>query len=145
MSSFFSSARSKQFFIGRKWVGSSVPVALDVISPATEHPVAIISAGGAADINKAVSAAREAFPSFSVTSRASRLGLLRRVLACYNVKMGAPITVAHEAQVWTGRVHLEGTIAALRALEFEHELQVAPASPRKGLGWSAPSPLGTGR
>jgi aldehyde dehydrogenase (NAD+) len=35
--------------------------------------------------------------------------------------MGAPLQFAREAQVWAGRVHMESTIAALEAFEFEEQ------------------------
>jgi len=36
-------------------------------------------------------------------------------------EMGAPLQFAREAQVWAGRVHMESTIAALEAFEFEEQ------------------------
>jgi len=102
------------FFIDGKWVAPVVPATLDVIDPSTEEAYTRISVGSKADVDKAVAAAKAAFPSFSQTSKAERLELLKRILEVYNERyediaqavsqeMGAPITWAREAQAWAGR------------------------------------------
>jgi aldehyde dehydrogenase (NAD+) len=121
-----------KFYIDGAWVDPATPKTLDVINPATEEPFAKISVGSAADVDRAVAAARAAFPSFSRTSKAERLRLLRRILEIYNERaedvaqaisdeMGAPMGWARDAQTYAGRVHLEATIAALEKFEFEHQ------------------------
>ncbi|MDO5371671.1 aldehyde dehydrogenase family protein, partial [Paracoccus sp. (in: a-proteobacteria)] len=118
-----------QFFIGGAWVDPATPAALDVIDPATEEAFTRISLGSAVDVDRAVAAARAAFPAFAATPREERLALLRRVLDIYNNRyediaqaisreMGAPITWAREAQAWAGRAHLEATIAGLEGFTF---------------------------
>jgi aldehyde dehydrogenase (NAD+) len=88
--------------------------------------------GNAADAARAIAAARAAFASFSQTSKSYRLELLKKMLVLYNERaeeiaqvvsdeMGAPLQFAREAQVWAGRVHMESTIAALEAFEFEEQ------------------------
>jgi aldehyde dehydrogenase (NAD+) len=105
------------------------PKTLEVINPATERAYTTISLGAAADVDRAVAAAKAAFPTFSRTTREERLALLRSVLEHYNARydeiaaavsdeMGAPRKFAREAQAWAGQVHLEATIKALEALEF---------------------------
>jgi len=119
----------QQFYIDGRWVDPVVAASLDVIDPATEAPFTKIALGAKADVDKAVAAAKAAFPAYALTSREERLALLRRVLEVYNSRgedlaqavsqeMGAPIAFAREAQVWAGRVHLEATIEALEAYEF---------------------------
>jgi aldehyde dehydrogenase (NAD+) len=121
-----------QFYINGQWVDPVTPKTLEVINPATEQAYTKISVGSAADVDRAVAAAREAFPSFSATDKATRLRLLKRILAIYNERaediaqavsdeMGAPLAWARDAQTWAGRVHLEATIAALESYEFEHQ------------------------
>ncbi len=121
--------RHAQFYIGGRWVEPAAPATLEVIDPSTEQPFTAISLGSKADVDRAVDAAKAAFADFSATSRESRLGLLRRILDCYNDRsedlaqavsreMGAPLAFAREAQVWAGRVHLEATIEALETYEF---------------------------
>ena len=121
-----------KFYINGAWVDPVTPATLDVINPATEEPYAKISVGSSADVDRAVAAARAAFPAFSQSSKAERLKLLRRILEIYNERaediaravsdeMGAPMSWARDAQTWAGRAHLEATIAALESFEFEHQ------------------------
>ena len=56
------------FYISGAWVKPSETKTLDVINPATEEAVATISLGSQADVNSAVSAAKSAFESYSLTS-----------------------------------------------------------------------------
>src|SRR5690606_25090171 len=117
------------FFIDGKWVAPAVAATLDVIDPSTEEAYTKISVGSKADVDKAVAAAKAAFPSFSQTTRAERLKLLNRILEIYNERfediaqavsqeMGAPISWARDAQAWAGRAHMESTIKALEDYEF---------------------------
>jgi aldehyde dehydrogenase (NAD+) len=121
-----------KFYINGAWVDPVKPATLDVINPATEEPFAKISVGTAADVGRAVAAARAAFPSFSLTSKGERLHFLRRILEIYNRRaediaravsdeMGAPMHWARDAQTWAGRAHMEATIKALEDFEFEHQ------------------------
>ena len=72
------------FFIDGNWVAPVVPATLDVIDPSTEEAYTRISVGSKADVDRAVAAAKAAFPAFSQTSKAERLKLLRRILEIYN-------------------------------------------------------------
>ena len=121
-----------KFYIGGAWVDPVVPARLAVIDPSTEEAFTAISLGSAADVDKAVAAARDAFPAYSRTGKAERLTLLRRILEVYNERfeevaqavsqeMGAPIGFARAAQAYAGRVHLEATIEALKAFPFEEQ------------------------
>ena len=49
-----------KFYINGAWVDPVTPATLDVINPATEEPFAKISVGTAADVDRAVAAARAA-------------------------------------------------------------------------------------
>ncbi len=120
-----------KFFINGEWVDPVVPAVLDVINPATEEAYTRISVGSKADVDRAVAAAKAAFPAFSVTTKAERLKLLKRILEVYNERyddiaravsdeMGAPLSFAMEAQAWAGRGHMEATIEALENYEFGH-------------------------
>jgi aldehyde dehydrogenase (NAD+) len=120
-----------RFYINGEWVDPAISARLDVIDPSTEEAYTAISAGAAQDVNRAVAAAKAAFPVFSQSTKAERLALLRRILEAYNERyediaqavsqeMGAPIKWAREAQAWAGQGHMEATIAALEAYEFSH-------------------------
>ena len=119
-----------KFYIDGKWVAPVIPATIDVINPATEEVCATISAGSAEDANRAVLAARKAFASFSQTTKAGRLALLKRILEVYESRlddmaeaisneMGAPLIMAKDSQAACGTEHLISTIAALEAFEFE--------------------------
>ncbi|MBL8583978.1 MAG: aldehyde dehydrogenase family protein [Rhizobiaceae bacterium] len=121
-----------KFFIDGAWVDPAVPARLDVINPATEEAYTQISVGSKADVDRAVAAARNAFATFSLTTQAERLALLRRILEVYNeryediaqavsAEMGAPIKWAREAQAWAGQAHMEATIKALETYEFSEK------------------------
>lgn len=119
----------QQFFIDGKWVAPAVPATLDVIDPSTEEAYTQISVGSKADVDRAVAAAKAAFPSFAQTSQKDRLALLKRILEVYNERyediakavsqeMGAPIGWARSAQAWAGQAHMEATIKAFENYEF---------------------------
>ena len=123
------STNHAKFYIDGGWVEPAVPATLEVVNPATERGFTAISLGSTTDVDRAVAAARRAFPAFSRTTREQRLGMLRKVLELYNARcneiadavteeMGSPAKFAREAQVWAGQVHLEATIKALEEMEF---------------------------
>ena len=60
----------RQFYIDGKWVSPTKAHDFQVINPANEQPIATISLGTPADVDKAVAAARKAFDSFSEINRA---------------------------------------------------------------------------
>ncbi|CDZ40402.1 aldehyde dehydrogenase family protein [Neorhizobium galegae] len=118
-----------KFFIDGAWVEPAIPVALDVIDPSTEEAYTRIALGSKADVDKAVAAAKAAFPAFSQWSKEERLALLRRILVEYEKRyediaqavsqeMGAPIGFARDAQAAAGQGHLKATIEAFEAYEF---------------------------
>ena len=103
-----------KFYIDGAWVDPAAPATLDVINPATEEAYTQISVGAKADVDRAVSAAKTAFATFSKTSHAERLALLKRILDVYNDRfediaqavsdeMGAPISFATRFQAGAGR------------------------------------------
>ncbi|MES1198922.1 MAG: aldehyde dehydrogenase family protein, partial [Pseudomonadota bacterium] len=101
------------FYIDGKWVAPASPRPHDVINPATEEPCGRISLGSAADVDKAVAAARRAFESYSLTSVAERAALLDKIIAVYqrrmpdlaeaiSLEMGAPMPLALSSQAPAG-------------------------------------------
>ncbi|WP_182285289.1 aldehyde dehydrogenase family protein [Comamonas testosteroni] len=119
-----------QFYIDGQWVNPVSPRSLDVINPSNEQAIARISMGSAADVDKAVAAARRAFESYSRTSREERLALLAKVLEVYqrrygdfvqtiSQEMGAPLWLSKAAQAAMGVAHLGSTIEVLKSFAFE--------------------------
>jgi len=122
----------EHFYIDGEWVSPVTPKTLDVINPATEEAFTRISVGSAADVDKAVAAAKAAFETFWRTTPAERLALLKRIHEVYlerfediaqavSSEMGAPLAFARDAQAWAGRGHLESTIKAFETYEFSEK------------------------
>lgn len=61
-----------QHYIDGTWVDSKGGRKHTVINPATEGPASEITLGTAADVDDAVIAARRAFETFSLTTKAER-------------------------------------------------------------------------
>ena len=113
-----------QFYIDGRWVDPVKPAAFDVIDPSTEAVIGRISLGSAEDVDRAVRAARAAFPAYSQTTKDERLALLQKIVAVYMTRyeelartisqeMGAPLWLSKEAQAATGVGHLNQTIPVL--------------------------------
>ena len=72
-----------KFYINGEWVDPVIANSFDVINPATEEAFTQISMGSKADVDKAVAAAKAAFPAYSKWSVADRVALLERILELY--------------------------------------------------------------
>ena len=66
----------RKFYIDGQWVDPVQGSDLNVENPASEEVIATISLGASADVNKAVAAAKRAFPEFSATSVEERISLM---------------------------------------------------------------------
>jgi aldehyde dehydrogenase (NAD+) len=124
-------SHNTQFYINGEWVDPAVPHLFDVIDPATEEAYTQISLGSKADVDKAVKAARIAFETFSQTTKAERLDLLKSILKAYKARyndvaaaitqeMGAPTQLAMQAQAAIGVGHISQMIKVLESFEFDH-------------------------
>ena len=122
-----------QFYIDGKWVDPIEPRTLDVVNPATEEVYGRISLGSAADVDRAVDAATRAFESYSQTTREERLELLSSILDVFKKRyddiadaimneMGAPVTLARNAQAASGPQHFKAALKALKDYKFEEQL-----------------------
>ena len=76
------------FYINGEWIAPSTSDTIDVINPATEQSIGQVAMGGAADVDKAVAAAKAAFETFSQTTREERIAILEAVIAKYSERMG---------------------------------------------------------
>ena len=99
-----------EIFIGGRWVQPDGTERIPVHNPATEEVLASVPVSSPADVDRAVTAARSAFDTWSATSRAERasyLTALRDALAArademadlITAEMGTPITIAKRVQV----------------------------------------------
>ena len=120
----------RQHYVNGSWVDPLQPTLLDVVDPSTEETFTKIAVGGPKDVDRAVAAAKAAFPSFSRSSRKDRLDLLKSILSEYTKRrqdiadtlsreMGAPLKFALQAQSGTGTAHLTRMIQVLETYKFE--------------------------
>ncbi|WP_395330367.1 aldehyde dehydrogenase family protein [Novosphingobium sp. BL-8H] len=121
-----------QFYIDGQWVDPIAPRTAQVVNPATEDVSGTISLGSAADVDKAVAAARRAFATFGETSAKERLDLLETILAEYlkretelgeavSEEMGAPMSLACGFHTLLGKGHLSTAIEVLKDFKFEEQ------------------------
>ena len=66
----------RKLLIGGRFEDSATGARLEVVDPATEEVVDIVPRGGPADIDRAVAAAKAAFPGWKRTPAWTRAGLL---------------------------------------------------------------------
>jgi len=119
-----------KFYIDGAWCDPVEPCPRDVINPATEQAFAAVSMGSAADVDRAVAAAKTAFPAFSQWTVAERESLLSRIIAVYETRledialviteeMGCPIHSSRAHQATLGLAHFQSALKALKDFEFE--------------------------
>jgi len=118
-----------KFYINGAWVDPVTPKTLDVINPATEAVAGRISMGSAADVDKAVKAARTAFETWSLSSVDERIALFERLIEEYKKRyadmaaaiteeMGAPALLSQKAQAAMGVGHLQSALGVLKTYHF---------------------------
>lgn len=99
-----------KIYIGGEWVDSDGTGRIDVIAPATEDVIAVVAEGTAQDVDRAVRAARAAFPAWSALTGAERGAHLGKVAALVAERiddlaalvsrdMGMPVTLAKPVQI----------------------------------------------
>ncbi|SAL33314.1 aldehyde dehydrogenase family protein [Caballeronia humi] len=119
-----------KFYIDGAWVEPSGTARLPVVDPCTEEAFAEVAMGTPADVDRAVAAAKRAFASFSMTTPAERLALIRRILDAFLARhdemgdiisreIGAPKAMAHAWQAGIGRRHLEELIRTCETFEWQ--------------------------
>ena len=134
----------RKFYIGGAWVDPAAPHDLEVIDPSTEEGFAVISLGGQQDTDRAVAAAKAAFPAWSATPPAERLAHVERLLEVYKrrnddvaramtCEMGAPTSMSKADQAGSGSYHIETFIDAFRSFEFIRPL--GPHAPTSMVAW----------
>ena len=118
---------------------------MPVLNPASVEQVGELALGGEADVDRAVAAAAAAFDQFSLSNKAERLDLLARIRAvterrfeelaqAMRLEMGAPITMAREAQADAAIGHLDGFVAALEKLEEQERFENGEVLLREPIG-----------
>ena len=137
-----------QFYINGEWVDPVDPKSLDVINPATEEVIGKIAMGNSQDVDKAVAAAKEAFESFSKTTKEERLALMGKILEVYQSRydeiaetisseMGAPLWLSKAAQAATGAGHFGTFMEVLKNYNFDEDKGTTRLSCRMHYGFKA--------
>ena len=99
----------EQLFIGGQWVDPAGSDRIEVINPTTEEAMGSIPEGTAEDVDRAVSAARDAFDGWSQTSRERRAELLGaiaggleargdEIAATVSAELGMPLKLSRRIQ-----------------------------------------------
>ena len=123
----------QKFYIDGQWVAPQSSKKMPVVNPATEEVIGEVILGNEEDVNIAVKAAKNAFMSFSKTSKEERMNILKNIrkiseerfddLAdAMTMEMGAPRKMSREAQADAAIGHLDGFISALEKHEEKIEL-----------------------
>ncbi len=134
-----------KFYIDGAWVHPAGDAAMPIMNPATDTEIGTLSLGNATDVDHAVTAARRAFDSFSLSPKAARLALLRRLreitadrmdemARAISTEMGAPMTMARNVQADAGLGHLDAFIEALEAQDEEEVLPNGDIVSREAIG-----------
>jgi aldehyde dehydrogenase (NAD+) len=121
-----------QHYINGEWINSSGDQVLGVVNPATEEVITDISLGTKEDVDAAVKAAKRAFPSWSQTSVEVRIELLGKIvdgmmkrsedlIQAVSNEMGAPISLATNAQIPAGIGHFKTAIKVLKDYSFTED------------------------
>jgi aldehyde dehydrogenase (NAD+) len=120
-------------YVGGAWRATAGGEALDVLNPATEEVIATVPAGGAADVDAAVRAAREAAADWARSSREERLERLTRLrdhLAARQediartvvAELGTPIGYATAVQAGMPVAVASAVLEALAGYPFEERV-----------------------
>jgi aldehyde dehydrogenase (NAD+) len=123
----------RKFYIDGRWVDPVSAATIEVVDPVTETAFARIAAGNAADVDRAVAAARRAFDRFQFVSPRERRELLQSIVAQWRRRredlaqavtseIGAPITLSRAGQVDASIDIVQNMANLLATFRFETEL-----------------------
>jgi len=133
-----------KFYIDGRWVAPAVAASLAVINPATEEVAAQVARGSGEDVDRAVAAARAAFPGWSATAPAARAVVLGKIhelilerkeqlAQALSLEMGAAIGFARAMQVPLAAEHVRVARDLLASYRF-HTLEGSTAIEREPIG-----------
>lgn len=117
-------------YIGGAWIPSAGTGMIDVTDPSTEETIGRIPDGAPADVDRAVAAARAAFPGWAATPVEERARLLGRVAGALQERaeeigaliareMGMPIKLSVYIQAGLPTIDIGAMPDILRAFPFE--------------------------
>ena len=117
-----------RLFIGGDWIEPSTGQRFEVENPTTEQIIGHVPAAQAEDVDRAVTAARDAWPAWAALSRGERADHLERLRAelerrrdemaqTITAEMGSPATIAATIQVGLPLTVIGSFVDLLRADE----------------------------
>ncbi|HEY6378338.1 MAG TPA: aldehyde dehydrogenase family protein [Candidatus Dormibacteraeota bacterium] len=120
-------------YIDGRWTPSSGDRTVKIVNPATEAVFATVPEATAEDVDRAVRAARGAFPQWSTTTVDTRTELLTRlrdalagrqeeIATTVSAEMGAPMTVARQVQAGLPLAVLGSYVGLLPSQPFEETI-----------------------
>ena len=123
----------KDQYIGGQWVAAESAEVIDVIDATSEGVYGAIPAGTASEVDKAVRAARDAFPSWSQTPPDKRATYLEAIAAGLEARadeiaelisheLGAPAAFSKQVQAGLPVMHFKVAAQLLADFEFESTL-----------------------
>ncbi|MEE2034769.1 aldehyde dehydrogenase family protein [Rhodococcus chondri] len=121
-----------KIYIDGQWVDSDGTGRIEVFDPADERVIAIVAEGTASDVDRAVAAARAAFPAWSALSGAERGAYLEKVSALANERaaeltavvsqdMGMPTKLAKAIQVGMPLKNIAAYAALAGTYDFDSQ------------------------
>lgn len=127
---------TKKFYINGEWVDSMESETSEVINPATEEVIGVVQTGTNEDVDKAVAAAKDAFPSWNATPVEERISLMEKFYDKLEARkdelsdlivaeLGASKTYSEKAQVGMPLSEIRATIEAVKDYEFEYTVDGA--------------------
>jgi len=122
-----------KIFIGGEWVAPSGAEPIEVVNPTTEEVIGTIPACSQEDADRAVAAAREAFESWSQTSREERAGYLAAIAAGLNERgdeiaatitqeLGMPLKLSRIIQVGLPAAQIASMPSLMEEIAWEEEI-----------------------
>lgn len=122
-----------RFLIGGSWVAPAGSEVISVANPYTEETVGRVPAGGPEDVDRAVQAARAAFPAWAATPAVERSKFIARLgealgarmlemSGLISTEMGMPINLSSMIQVGLPIVTFDTTSRIVQEMSFEEKL-----------------------
>ena len=122
-----------EIYVGGAWAPSGATGSIPVVDATTEEAMGRVPAGASGDVDRAVAAARAAFPAWSATAVEDRAkvlelmgeGLQARIEELARVvtrEVGTPINLSSLAQVGLAAITLASTAEIVRSFPFDERV-----------------------
>jgi acyl-CoA reductase-like NAD-dependent aldehyde dehydrogenase len=122
-----------KIYVGGAWVPSAGTETIDVVNPTTEEVMGRIPQGTSEDVEKAVAAAKEAFPAWSETSVDDRAKYLQRIAeglqarmeplaTLISQEMGMPVRLSQMIQVGLPMTTFMSMSQVIQEIPFEEQI-----------------------